>query len=157
MSTISAASTETVVESVVESSAAVPGVIEHLSGIGGAFTISIIAFSVVFLVLGGLSGVIFGIKYMAAALEKKKETPPPVGGGGGAPAVSASAPPAPARGSADGRLMAVLAAAVAASGVSGRIVGVSPAPGSRVRPASVIGWKGAAVAENMSPFGRDWK
>ena len=38
---------------------------EEMSGVGGALTMSIIAFSVVFLVLGGLSGVIYAIKYMA--------------------------------------------------------------------------------------------
>ncbi|NCB17654.1 MAG: sodium pump decarboxylase subunit gamma, partial [Synergistales bacterium] len=40
---------------------------EQIEGVGGAFTMSIIAFSVVFLVLGGLSGIIYGIKYMASA------------------------------------------------------------------------------------------
>ena len=45
------------------------------SGISGAFTMSIIAFTVVFLVLGGLSGIIYGIKYLAAGLANKKSPP----------------------------------------------------------------------------------
>lgn len=132
---------------------------EEMSGIGGALTMSIIAFSVVFLVLGGLSGVIYAIKYMAQGLERKKSAPP---SGGSAPAPSAPAPasvsasPAPVAG-ADGRLMAVLAAAVAASGIAGRIVGVSAAGGSRTRPERSAGWRSAALAEGIRSHSRDWK
>ncbi|GEM_PF-810033 len=130
---------------------------EEMSGIGGALTMSIIAFSVVFLVLGGLSGVIYAIKYMAQGLERKKSAPP---SGGSAPAPSApasvSASPAPVAG-ADGRLMAVLAAAVAASGIAGRIVGVSAAGGSRTRPERSAGWRSAALAEGIRSHSRDWK
>lgn len=120
---------------------------------------SIIAFSVVFLVLGGLSGVIYAIKYMAQGLERKKSAPP---SGGSAPAPSAPAPSAPASSSApvtgaDGRLMAVLAAAVAASGIAGRIVGVSAAGGSRTRPERSAGWRSAALAEGIRSHSRDWK
>ncbi len=130
---------------------------EEMSGIGGALTMSIIAFSVVFLVLGGLSGVIYAIKYMAQGLERKKSAPP---SGGSAPAPSApasvSASPAPVAG-ADGRLMAVLAAAVAASGIAGRIVGVSAAGGSRTRPERSAGWRSAALAEGIRSHSKDWK
>jgi len=137
---------------------------EEMSGIGGALTMSIIAFSVVFLVLGGLSGVIYAIKYMAQGLERKKSAPP---SGGSAPAPSAPAPSAPAPSApasssapvtgADGRLMAVLAAAVAASGIAGRIVGVSAAGGSRTRPERSAGWRSAALAEGIRSHSKDWK
>lgn len=130
---------------------------EEMSGVGGALTMSIIAFSVVFLVLGGLSGVIYAIKYMAQGLERKKNAPP----AGSAPrpaAVPASVAPArqsPAGG--DGRLMAVLAAAVAASGIGGRIVGVERAGGSRTRPVRSVGWRSAALSEGIQALARDWK
>ncbi|GAB1427026.1 hypothetical protein MASR2M17_04520 [Aminivibrio sp.] len=48
------------------------------SGIGGAFTMSIIAFTVVFLVLGGPEAIIYGIKYLAIGVGNKKDAP---GGG----------------------------------------------------------------------------
>jgi hypothetical protein len=53
--------------------------------------------------------------------------------------------------------MAVLAAAVAASGIVGRIVGVAPAEGSRTRPARSGGWRSAALAEGIQALSRDWK
>lgn len=46
--------------------------IRELTGVGGATIMSVIAFSIVFIVLGGLTGIIYGIKYMAAAMERKK-------------------------------------------------------------------------------------
>ena len=131
---------------------------EEMSGVGGALTMSIIAFSVVFLVLGGLSGVIYAIKYIAQGLERKKNEPPAgnVAAGNAAATAPVAAAPAAQTG-ADGRLMAVLAAAVAASGIVGRIVGVAPAEGSRTRPARSGGWRSAALAEGIQALSRDWK
>ncbi len=131
---------------------------EEMSGVGGALTMSIIAFSVVFLVLGGLSGVIYAIKYIAQGLERKKNEPPAgnVAAGNAAATAPVAAAPAAQTG-ADGRLMAVLAAAVAASGIVGRIVGVAPAEGSRTRPARSGGWRSAALAEGIQALARDWK
>ena len=129
---------------------------EEMSGVGGALTMSIIAFSVVFLVLGGLSGVIYAIKYMAQGLERKKNEPP----AGNAAAGNAAAPApvaAAAQSGADGRLMAVLAAAVAAAGIGGRITGVTVAGGSRARPARAAGWRSASLAEGIQSLSRDWK
>ena len=131
---------------------------EEMSGVGGALTMSIIAFSVVFLVLGGLSGVIYAIKYIAQGLERKKNEPPAGNVAAGNAAATAPAVAAPAaQTGADGRLMAVLAAAVAASGIVGRIVGVAPAEGSRTRPARSGGWRSAALAEGIQALSRDWK
>ena len=132
---------------------------EEMSGVGGALTMSIIAFSVVFLVLGGLSGVIYAIKYIAQGLERKKNEPPAgnVAAGNAAAAATAPAAAPAAQTGADGRLMAVLAAAVAASGIVGRIVGVAPAEGSRTRPARSSGWRSAALAEGIQALARDWK
>ena len=157
MSSVPAASVvaETVDASAAAASSASARIAEEMSGVGGALTMSIIAFSVVFLVLGGLSGVIYAIKYMAQGLERKKSAPP---SGGSAPASPASptSSSAPVTG-ADGRLMAVLAAAVAATGIAGRIVGVTPAGGSRTRPERSAGWRSAALAEGIRSHARDWK
>ena len=159
MSSVPAASVvaETVDASAAAAASASARIAEEMSGVGGALTMSIIAFSVVFLVLGGLSGVIYAIKYMAQGLERKKSAPP---SGGSAPApaspASTTASSAPVSG-ADGRLMAVLAAAVAATGIAGRIVGVTPAGGSRTRPERSAGWRSAALAEGIRSHARDWK
>lgn len=130
---------------------------EEMSGVGGALTMSIIAFSVVFLVLGGLSGVIYAIKYMAQALERKKNEPPAGNAAAGNAAAPAPVAAPAAQSGADGRLMAVLAAAVAAAGIGGRITGVTVAGGSRARPARAAGWRSASLAEGIQSLSRDWK
>lgn len=128
----------------------------QLQGIGGAFTLSLIAFSVVFLVLSGLTAVIYGIKYLAAGVEGKKGQ----GNGGAktAPAAPApvlpAAPSAPALSSSEGgKLMAVLAAAVAAvEGRGGTITSVRPAA-----PRGALEWRRTAIFEGLGGLSRDWK
>ncbi|MEA4881521.1 MAG: OadG family protein [Synergistaceae bacterium] len=132
------------------------------SGIGGAFTMSIIAFTVVFLVLGGLSAIIYGIKYLAIGVGSKKDAP----GGGGKPQ---SAPPAPAKAAPAaqastpslsaaapdrGRLLAVLTAAIAAA--EGRV----PVIRSVTRAVSPRGgeeWKRMGIIEGHCTLSRNWK
>ncbi|MFP4483193.1 MAG: OadG family transporter subunit [Thermovirgaceae bacterium] len=87
-------------------------------GMGGAVALAFIAFSVVFMVLLGLTFIIFGVRYLAAAVERGK------GGSGPAPSKPKQATPKPAPekttqvggASPDGALIAAIAAAVAASG-----------------------------------------
>jgi Na+-transporting methylmalonyl-CoA/oxaloacetate decarboxylase gamma subunit len=87
-------------------------------GMGGAAALAFIAFSVVFLVLIGLTFIIFAVRYMAAVVERGK------GGSGPTPskpqkAAPKRAPEKPATtggASPDGTLIAAIAAAVAASG-----------------------------------------
>lgn len=132
---------------------------EQIEGVGGALTMSIIAFSVVFLVLGGLSGIIYGIKYMATALERKK------GGGSGtapapvAPAAAVQAAPAASGGSDKGRLLAVISAAVAAvEGPGARITSVRPSGGAAVlAPRGGLEWKRVGIIETLGGLSRDWK
>ena len=131
---------------------------EQIEGVSGAFTMSIIAFSVVFLVLGGLSGIIYGIKYMASGLDRKKS-----GGNGSAPAPSTPAAPlasAPAAsGGADkGRLLAVISAAVAAvEGPGARITSVRPGGAAAVAPRGGLEWKRVGIMETLGGLSRDWK
>lgn len=128
----------------------------QLQGIGGAFTLSLIAFSMVFLVLCGLTAVIYGIQYLAGGIEGKKS------GGDGtvkAPAPAPAAPAAPALSispAGDGKLMAVLAAAVAAvEGGGGRITSVRP--GAFHSPAGTLEWRRTAIFEGLGGLSRDWK
>ena len=136
------------------------------SGIGGAFTMSIIAFTVVFLVLGGLSGIIYGIKYLAAGLGTKKGPTPPASGGGkpqsASPApvqTAAAAPAAPvstlsAATPDRGRLLAVLTAAiVAAEGKIPVIRSVTRA----VPPRGTEEWKRMGIIEGHCTLSRNWK
>ena len=132
---------------------------EQIEGVGGALTMSIIAFSVVFLVLGGLSGIIYGIKYMATALERKK------GGGSGtapapvAPAAAVQTVPAASGGSDKGRLLAVISAAVAAvEGPGARITSVRPSGGAAaLAPRGGLEWKRVGIIETLGGLSRDWK
>jgi hypothetical protein len=130
----------------------------ELSGVGGATIMSAIAFSIVFIVLGGLTGIIYGIKYLAAGMDRKKS-------GGSAAVAAPQAPKAPAgtagishfagtSGTTKGQILAVLAAAVAASG-GGRITSIS-----RVQAASSphgTPWKQMGIVENLSTMTRDWR
>ncbi len=157
---MSSAATATVVAETVNAAASAAAsasarIAEEMTGVGGALTMSIIAFTIVFLVLGGLCGVIYAIQYIAQGLDRKKNAPP-----SGSPPQSSSCGPSsvPASQSGtDGRLMAVLAAAVVASGICGRIVGVVPVEGSRTRPARSVGWRSAALIEGIQALVRDWK
>lgn len=127
---------------------------ETIQGVGGAFTLTIIAFTVVFLVLGGLTGIIYGIKYLAGGLERKQR-------GGSAPAPAAPSAPAPASAPAsaggDGRLLAVIAGAVAAYG-GGKysVTSVRPA-GSARAPLGGDAWRQAAIYQSLGGINREWK
>lgn len=126
---------------------------EKIQGVGGAFTLTIIAFTVVILVLGGLTGIIYGIKYLAGGIERKQS-------GGGTP-VAPSAPlaasaPSVSAGS-DGRLLAVIAGAVAAYG-GGKYSVTSVRPvGSARAPLGGDAWRQAAIYQSLGGLNRDWK
>jgi hypothetical protein len=133
---------------------------QFANGIGGALSLALIAFSTVFLVLGGLTLIIFCVQYLAAIGEggKKKKTPP----SGGAPArpapaaVPAPASPEQAKGSnAEGsRLAAVISAAILAS--TGRAVRIkSITPAGRHKGTIGGGWRASALLENSQGMVRD--
>jgi Na+-transporting methylmalonyl-CoA/oxaloacetate decarboxylase gamma subunit len=128
---------------------------EQIQGVGGASILTIIAFTIVFLVLGGLTAIIYGIKYMAAGLERKEK-----GGGGGVVGrpVPASPGSAPSSGGApDGRLLAVIAGAVAAhAGGKYAVSSVRPL-GAALSPRGGEAWKQAAIYQSMGGLSRGWK
>lgn len=115
---------------------------------------SMIAFSIVFLVIVGLMLMMIAIKYLAAVIEGGK-------GNGNKAGVSASqAPSAPASPSApaqavavqsedDGELLAVISAAIAAvCGNAARVIAFSPV----VKAPAVTSWKFVARMSNTEGF-----
>lgn len=126
---------------------------EQIQGVGGAFILTIIAFTIVFLVLGGLTAIIYGIKYMAAGLERKEKG----GGGGGRPVPASPASVPSSGGAADGRLLAVIAGAVAAhAGGKYAVSSVRPL-GAALSPRGGEAWKQAAIYQSMGGLSRGWK
>ncbi|MDR3231495.1 MAG: OadG family protein [Synergistaceae bacterium] len=128
---------------------------EHLSrfqGMGGAFIVSLIAFTIVFIVLAGLTAVIYAIKFFSSEDNKKDSgTPAPVAPVTAAPSASASA--------GDGRrLTAVIAAAVlAATHGRGRILNITPAS-SQAAAICFSTWKTSGIMERVgSRLTRTWK
>lgn len=109
-------------------------------GIGGALALSVIAFSVVFLVLAGLTLVIFAMRYVTRFASKAgtaKTAAAPVKAKTAAPAAAPVAAPAAAD---DDELIAVIAAAIAAqSGAAVAIKNIVPA-GTHLIGEGVDGW-----------------
>lgn len=134
---------------------------EHLSqfqGAGGALIVSLIAFTIVFLVLIGLTLVIFAIKFFAGSEGKKDSGTPsaPVVAAAPAAAVSALAPQPPAGKS---QITAAITAAIlTATQGRGRVLSVSPALQSGIAPAPRTTWKTTGIVERISGrLVRPWK
>jgi len=118
-------------------------------GTSGAVALAMIAFSVVFLVLMGLTLVIYAVRFIAAGNKKEQ----PAGKGGGAAKTATSAPSAPVApkvaqvAAKDEEIAAVIAAAIAAScgGVVTSIRRAAPVGTGRMKAAKA--WKLAARME----------
>lgn len=91
-------------------------------GMGGAFALAAIAFSIVFMVLLALTFIIFATRFLAEMTARKK-TPPSIGQK--PPAQQSAAAPAASAGADRNVIAAVIAAAVAASG-GGRALSIRP-------------------------------
>lgn len=91
-------------------------------GMGGAFALATIAFSIVFMVLLSLTFIIFATRYLADMSERKTTPPTPAKG---KPAQQSAAAPAVSAGDDRNVIAAVIAAAVAASG-GGRATSIRP-------------------------------
>ncbi len=106
------------------------------NGTGGALALAMIAFSVVFLVLGGLTLIILSVRYIAESVEKAlaaRKQPAPAAKKSQAPAAAA-----PAGKAEDGVIAAVIAAAVAVSG-GGMVTSVRPSVAAPTQRAA--SWK----------------
>lgn len=131
---------------------------QYFVGVKGGLVMSMIAFSIVFLVIIGLMLMMIAIKYMAAAIEGGKGSGN--GNGNGNKAVAApqqqapASPSAPARAVSarpedDGVLMAVISAAIAATlGSAARVVSFSPV----VKAPAATSWKFVAKMSNIEGF-----
>jgi Na+-transporting methylmalonyl-CoA/oxaloacetate decarboxylase gamma subunit len=126
--------------------------VSQFQGINGALIVSMIAFSIVFIVLSGLCAIIFVNRYIAMSVGKKnsaaktapaKEKP-------AVPAVSAASVSAPVSDDKDmKKIVAAISAAINASaGRSMRIVSVTPVQNTCFNMSTA--WRIAGVAECMS-------
>lgn len=115
-------------------------------GLGGAFALAAIAFSIVFMVLMALTFIIYATRYLADMTTRK--TAPPAAGKG-KPAQQSTAAPATSAGTDRNVIAAVIAAAVAASG-GGRTLSIRPLTvTSRGRSSS---WKTAGRMDLVEGF-----
>lgn len=126
--------------------------VAHFEGVSGAAYVSIIAFSIVFAVLFGLTVMIFAMKLFAGS----KESGGSSSSGAPAPkqpapaAVSAAAAPvlnAASSVSSQGKVIAAITAAVLAASGGGRIMSITPAA---VSAAGETGWTRAWKANGVA-------
>lgn len=127
----------------------------YFVGVKGGLVMSLIAFSIVFIVIIGLMLIMMSIKYMAAAIDGKS-------GGNGNKAVDVQKPAAPAASPAssapvkavaasedEGELLAVISAAITAMcGSAARVVAFSPV----VQAPAITSWKFASRIGNREGF-----
>lgn len=126
--------------------AAVKTLASSFEGMGGALALSVIAFSVVFFVLAGLTAVIYGMRYVSVYATKAPKAAP------AAPkaAAPAAAPAASAASSDDDELVAVIAAALAAQiGGGFAIRSILPA-GTHLIGSGDMGWINSGRIENCA-------
>ena len=100
----------------------------HFTGVGGGLVMSLIAFSIVFIVIMGLMFIMMGMKHVCRAIDGCKKAPVSAPAAPSAPASpAAKAVAVPAVGD-DGELLAVISAAIAAMcGSAARVVFFAPA------------------------------
>lgn len=130
-------------------------------GIGGALSLAFIAFSTVFLVLGGLTLIIMGVKYLSAIGERKPGVKPPAppkpqAGSGPGSVATPQAPGAAVSGHDQKKVIAAIAGALLACGEGARIKSIRPVAG----PSGLVGslWKQAALMEGLKKLDRNlWK
>ncbi|WP_286935014.1 OadG family protein [Aminobacterium sp. UBA4834] len=119
------------------------------TGIKGPITLALIAFSAVFLVLGGLTAIIYAIKYMGGVKETPKGPTPPSGPSQPVPAAPVpTASPAPVSEHPRGHLIAAITGALLASGEGAcRITSIRAERGIR-RPSPSL-WRTSAIMEGL--------
>lgn len=140
---------------------------EHISqfqGASGAFIVSLIAFTIVFVVLAGLTAVIYAIKFFAGSSDNgKKDQGTPAAPVAAAPKAAVATPSAPslAVGNNNTRLTAVITAAIlAATQGRGRILSITPAASDACALAfsSTRTWKTTGIVERIGGrLTRTWK
>ncbi|MDR0764826.1 MAG: OadG family protein [Synergistaceae bacterium] len=140
------------------------GIASHFVGWQGGILMSLIAFSIVFLVIAGLMLMMMALKVFVAAINKDNDKSPPAPSGGGTAAPpSAPRPPAkpvvtaavryePPASDEDDDLVAVFAAAIAdMSGQAAAVLSYAPAETALRRP-SLSAWRMAGILSNSRGF-----
>ena len=118
----------------------------YFTGIGGGLVMSMIAFSIVFVVIVGLMLMMMGMKHLCGIIDgcKKTETT----SAPAAPKSDSSSMAVAAPSSDDGELLAVISAAIAARcGSAARIVSFAP-----VKAPAGSGWKLMSRMQNAEGF-----
>lgn len=124
-------------------------------GVSGAINVSIVAFSIVFGVLLGLTVMIYAIRIFSRA-EAPKQDGPAGGRSAPAPATVPSAAPVAAQGAAPQQkiVAAITGAILAATGGRGRVVSIAPASQARVGST----WRTSGIVALVSGrLVRPWK
>ena len=132
----------------------------HFDGLSGAAYVSLVAFSIVFIVLLGLTLVIFAMRFFAAGERPKPDD------GATAPqrpqsAPAASTAPAVRAEGAQARVVAAITAAIlAATGGMGRVVSIAPETVDAVQKGArwTRAWRASGVLNLISrSVDRGWK
>lgn len=125
----------------------------YFVGVKGGLVMSLIAFSIVFIVIIGLMLIMMSIKYMAAAIDGKGsgngEKAADISKPSAAPAASSAPVKAVAASEDEGELLAVISAAIAAMcGSAARVVAFSPV----TQAPAATSWKFASRISNREGF-----
>ncbi len=119
----------------------------HFTGVSGGLVMSLIAFSIVFIVIMGLMFIMMGMKHVCRAIDGCKKAPaaPTAPSAQASPAAKAVATPAAED---DGELLAVISAAIAAMcGSAARVVSFAP-----VKAPAGSSWKFIGRIQNTEGF-----
>lgn len=119
----------------------------HFTGVGGGLVMSMIAFSIVFIVIMGLMFTMMAMKHVCRAIDGCKNAPaaPKAPSAPAAPAAKAVAAPTAED---DGELLAVISAAIAAMcGSAARVVSFAP-----VKAPVGSSWKFIGRVQNAEGF-----
>ena len=120
----------------------------HFTGVGGGLIMSMIAFSIVFIVITGLMFIMMSMKHICKAIDGCKKAPAATSPAASAPASSAAKAVALPAAEDDGVLLAVISAAISAMcGSAARVVSFAP-----VKAPAGSGWKFVGRIQNTEGF-----
>ena len=120
----------------------------HFTGVSGGLVMSMIAFSIVFIVIMGLMFTMMAMKHVCKAIDGCKKTPASAPAAPSAPSTPVAKAVAAPASEDDGELMAVISAAIAAMcGSAARVVSFAP-----VKAPVGSSWKFIGRVQNAEGF-----
>ena len=120
----------------------------HFTGVGGGLVMSMIAFSIVFIVIMGLMFTMMAMKHVCKAIDGCKKAPASAPAAPSAPSTPVAKAVAAPASEDDGELMAVISAAIAAMcGSAARVVSFAP-----VKAPAGSSWKVIGRVQNAEGF-----